>query len=300
MKRQAYRGLRANRVVAAVTGMAVGLVLVFGATPAMAVGPDTGFDYPYSGTPRYAKLAPTQAPSARQINRPLGQAQADQIARKLGIDKKRVFTPKQYLQFITGKGIGGDPHWAKLVDESVRIFTNTTGNPLLSKVDGRWTRTVLGSYGLFVNTDGMLMSLANDAAPTKQVNPVLTPVTGYLATWCRDNGCADSLKMLYGESAYPGELLAGLLAQQKSAPVQLVPNESRRGHQTTVGMSMVPSIWIVNFILVYVLNPKVAAKMPGWWTPIPEDVVQALQSTANDPVNPGQVRYSDYASYFSR
>jgi hypothetical protein len=291
--------LRAHRAVAAVTGVAVGLVLVFGATPAMGVGPDSGFDYPYSGTPKYEKWAPTQAPSARQINRPLGQAQADQIAGKLGIDKKRVFTEKQYLEFITGKGIGGDPHWAKLVDESVRIFTNTTGNPLLSKVDGTWTPTVLGSYGLFVNENGILMSLANDDAPTQQVNPVLTPVTGYLATWCRDNGCVDSLKMLYGESAYPGELLAGLLAQQTSAPVQLVPND-KRGAQTTVGMSMAPSIWIVNFILVYVLNPKVAAKMPAWWTPIPEDVVQALQATANDPVNPGQVPYSEYASYFSR
>ena len=287
-----------TRAVAAVTGIAVGLVLVFAATPATAAGPDTGFDQPYAGTPAFEKWAPTAAPSRQQVNRPLGQAQADQIARKLGLDKKRVFTEKQYDEFITGGGIGGDPHWAKLIDESVRIFTNTTGNPLLSKVDGVWTPTVLGSYGLFVNEDGMLMSLANDAAPTKQVNPVLEPVTGYLATWCRHNGCEDSLAMIYEDSAYPGELIAGLLSQQTSAPVQLVPND-KRGRQATVGMSMAPSIWIVNFILVYVLNPAVAAKMPAWWTPIPQDVVQALEATAGDP-NPGQVPYADYAASFSR
>src|SRR5690606_37751913 len=114
-----------TRAVAAVTGIAVGLVLVFAATPATAAGPDTGFDQPYAGTPAFEKWAPTAAPSRQQVNRPLGQAQADQIARKLGLDKKRVFTEKQYVEFITGGGIGGDPHWAKLIDESVRIFTNT-------------------------------------------------------------------------------------------------------------------------------------------------------------------------------
>ena len=48
------------------------------------------------------------------------------------------------------------PTDAKLVDASVRIFTNTTGRPLYANVDGKVTPTVLGSYGLFVNTAGML------------------------------------------------------------------------------------------------------------------------------------------------
>ena len=299
-------GFRAARAVAAITGLAVGLVLVFGASPAMGVGPgagpgagpaaglgfraDTGFRQPYAGTSRYVKWAPTQAESPAQVNSPLGQERADEIASALGLDKSRVFTETQYVQFITGGGIGGDPQWAELVDESVRIFTNTTGRPLFDD-------SVLASYGLFVDDDGMLMSLANDAAPTKQVNPVLVPVRGYLATWCRANGCQDTLRMLYGKSAYPGELFFGLLSQQTSAPLQLVPNH-KRGQHTTVGMSMAPSIWIVNFMLLYCLNPAVAAQMPGWWTPIPDEVVRALKKTRSS-ATPGQVPYSDYAHLFS-
>ncbi|WP_173923032.1 hypothetical protein [Agromyces sp. Marseille-P2726] len=290
-----HEGLRATRGVATVTGIAaaIALVLGLGAAPAMGAGPDTGFVQPYAGTPEYEKWAPKQAPSTPLINRPLGQAQADQIARKLGLDKSRVFTEEQYLLFISGGGIGGEPEWAKLVDESVRIFTNTNGRPLISNVDGTPTPTVLASYGLFVNPDGILMSLANDAAPTKQVNPVLVPVVGYLARWCRHNGCEDSLKMLYEDSAYPSELVFGNEAQQLGAPVQLVPND-KRGRQTTVGMSMAPSIWIVNFVLLYVLRPEVAARMPAWWTPIPDDVVQALEASG------GQVPYGDFASSFRR
>jgi hypothetical protein len=286
--------LRRTSTTTTVAAVTVALVLVVGATPAMGTGPDNGFTEPYSGTPSYTKWAPTQAPAAPLINRPLGQAQADQIARKLGLDKKRVFTEAQYEAFVSGRGVGGDPHWAALVDESVRIFTNTNGRPLISNVNGTPTASVLASYGLFVNRDGMLMSLANDAAPTKQVNPVLEPVVGYLATWCRANGCEDTLKMLYEDSAYPAELVFGIAAQNLGAPVQLVPNDLR-GQKTTVGMSMAPSIWIVNFLLLYILKPEVAAQMPAWWTPIPEDVVAALEATED-----GQVPYGEYASSFHR
>ena len=34
---------------------------------------------------------------------------------------------------------------------------------------------------------------------------------------------------------------------------------------------MAPSIWIINFALIYTLNPSLAAKMPVRWTPIPSN-----------------------------
>ena len=150
---------------------------------------------PYAGTAKYQQYAPTETVSSRQNNRPLGAKAADRIARKLGLDKRHAFTPKQYALFIDGKGIGGDPADAKLVDESVRIFTNTTGRPLYVTVDGKVTPVVLSSYGLSVNRAGMLESLANTDAPTRKVNIVLAP-GGYLGTWCRQNGAQDSLRML--------------------------------------------------------------------------------------------------------
>src|SRR5881296_2906705 len=77
--------------------------------------PPTGFAQPYAGTPKYQKYAPTQATSASQVNRPLGSAAADRIARKLGLNKKDAFTAKQYRLFISGKGVGGKPADAELV-----------------------------------------------------------------------------------------------------------------------------------------------------------------------------------------
>jgi hypothetical protein len=56
-------------------------------------------------------------------------------------------------------------------------------------------------------------------------------------------------------------------------------------------MSMVPSIWLVNFALLYILNPSVAASMPGAWAPIPSNVADAILASPT-----GQVPYSDYAS----
>ena len=257
---------------------------------ARAATPVTGFAQPYAGTPKYQQYAPTEATIARQINRPIGAKVADRIARKLGLNKAHAFTPKQYALFISGKGVGGDRADAALVDASVRIFTNTTGRPLYATVDGKLTPTVLSSYGLFVNTAGMLMSLANTGAPTRKVNVVLAP-GGYLGKWCRANGAEDSLQMLY-KSAYTSEVVYGNKSQQQSGVDQLVPN-NKGGRSSIVGMSMAPSIWIVNFVAVYTLNPKLAAFMPARWTPIPAEVIQAIKASPT-----GQVPYSEHESSF--
>jgi hypothetical protein len=99
-------------------------------------GSGTGFSFPFSGAPRYEYLAPTEATSARQLNQPIGQRVADQIARKLGLRKADTFTRQQYLEFISGRGVGGNRAAAALADRSAQILTNTTGRPLYSVVDG--------------------------------------------------------------------------------------------------------------------------------------------------------------------
>jgi hypothetical protein len=277
---------------------ATGIALLALCVPALAASqvvapaatPPTGFAQPYAGTPKYQKYAPTEAISAGQVNRPIGSRVADRIARKLGLDKKNAFTAKQYRLFISGKGVGAKPADAALVDASVRIFTNTTGRPLYANVNGKVTPTVLSSYGLFVDKSGTLMSLANTAAPTRKVNKVLAP-GGYLGTWCRQNGAQATLRMLY-RSAYTSEVVYGNKSQQQSGVDELVPNQ-KGGRSSTVGMSMAPSIWIVNFVAVYALKPSLAAYMPARWTPIPADVVQAIKASPN-----GQVSFSDYQSSF--
>lgn len=275
---------RATAFIASILMLAV----LPAAASAQGAANPTGFTEPYVGTLRYLPYVPTQATSQSQVNRPLGKKAAARVAKGLGLKRAHVFTSKQYRLFISGRGRGGQKAPAKLVDESVRILTNTKGRPLYSNVDGVRTATVLASYGLMVNADGLLESPANSSAPTRQVNSVIEP-GGYMGQWCRRNGAAKSLRMLY-RSAFTSEAVFGNKAQEQSGVAQLVPNVKSTG-STTVGMSMVPSIWVVNFALIYLLNPDLAAKMPAYWTPIPPQVASAISASPT-----GQVPYSQYAS----
>lgn len=249
---------------------------------------DTGFSQPFAGPPEYLPFADTEVVSPAQLHAPIGQARADEIAAQLGLDEADAFTPQQYLDFTTGQGVGGDPEQAKLVDESARIFTNTVGRPLPSVIDGQVTGSVLASYGIFVNDSGLLMSLANTDAPTRQANSVIAP-GGYLGTWCRANGCEATVQALYA-SAYREVVVYGLFSQQISGVAQLVTN-TKGGVSAQVGMSMAPSIWFTNFALLYLLNPEVAAEMPAYWAPIPPTVADAILASPA-----GQVPYCEYAS----
>lgn len=197
-------------------------------------------------------------------------------------------TAKQFKLFVSGKGVGGKRPPARLVDESVRILTNTTGTPLYANINGKVTPIVLASYGLLVNTGGLLESPGNMDAPTRQVNSVIQP-GGYTGTWMRHNGARASLRMLY-RSAFSAEVAYGNKAQEQSGVAQLVPNQ-KGAASSIVGMSMAPSIWIINFALIYTLNPSLAAKMPARWSPIPSNVAQAITASSS-----GQVPYSQYQS----
>lgn len=251
----------------------------------------TGFVKPFAGAQRYERFAPTQAHGSAQLNQPLGQRRADQIAKMIGLRKSEVFTKRQYRLFITGRGVGGTVAAAKLIDASVRILTLPRGGSRNSRGDFQRPRSILASYGLMVDHNGKLESPANSTAPTRKINALLVP-GGYLGTWCRANGAKRSLRQLY-RSAYTIEAYFGNLAQQQSGAAQLVTNR-KRSATTTVGMSMAPSIWIVNFALIYTLSPADAAMMPGWWAPIPKRVARAIK---NSPT--GQVPYRRYASAFS-
>ena len=254
-----------------------------------------GFVGPTAGAQRYAQYAPTQVTSPDQLNQPIGQEKADEIAKALGLDKSKCFTEEQYLAFISGQGANGsgDPQQAALVDESVNLLTNSTANPLIRDINGTPTQIVLGSYGLAVSKDGVwLDSLANKAEPTRRVNEVIAP-GGYMDTWAAANGATASLQMLR-RSAYTIQLPYGIVAQQENGPAQLAFYRNGFG-SAMAGLSMTPPLWEVNFCLIYLLNPKLAANMPSQWNPIPAEVAKALLTSET-----GRVRFSDYASYFPR
>ena len=92
-------------VVALAVGLfVVGIVLVGfgGAAAATQTSEDTGFSPPFSGTPQYEHVAPAEMSNSHQLNRPLGQHLADEIAREIGLKKSDVLTEEQYREFIAG------------------------------------------------------------------------------------------------------------------------------------------------------------------------------------------------------
>lgn len=260
-----------------------------GAEP-VAEAVDTGFAIPFAGAPGYEQLAPTLMTDPGQLNQPLGQQVADEIAGQVGLDRADALSEQQYRDLISGGGVGGSREAAELIDACARILTNTNGRPLYSDVDGNLTPSVLASYGLYVNTDGLLESPANADAPTRQVNSLIAP-GGFVGTWLRNNDATRTLIALY-RSAYTVQAVYGFAAQQISGSAQLVTN-TKGGVSSEVGMSMAPPLWIVNFALLYILNPSLAAAMPAHWAPIPSAVAAAVRSSPT-----GQVPFSEYASYF--
>ncbi|GAA3201013.1 hypothetical protein GCM10020255_105620 [Rhodococcus baikonurensis] len=247
---------------------------------------DTGFVIPFAGAPGYESVAPTQMTSPDQLNQPLGQQVADEIAAQIGLDSSDALTEEQYRDLITGGGIGGNREDAEVIDECARILTNTNGRPLYSGT----TSSVLASYGLYVNPDGLLESPANADAPTRQVNTLIAP-GGFVGTWLRNNGATHTLIALY-QSAYTVQAVYGFAAQQISGQAQLVTN-TKGDVSSEVGMSMAPPLWIVNFALLYILKPSLAAAMPAHWAPIPSAVADAVKASPT-----GQIAFADYASYF--
>ncbi|MFE7420184.1 hypothetical protein [Rhodococcus sp. NPDC057529] len=286
------RGATPHRRMFSVLAL-VGVCLLSLATARTAGGDpavDTGFAVPFSGAPGYEHLAPTQVTGAGQLNAPLGQQVADEIAGRIGLDRSDALSEQQYRDLITGGGVGGSSDAAEVIDACARILTNTNDRPLYSDVDGRTTPSVLASYGLYVNPGGLLESPANADAPTRQVNSLIAP-GGFVGTWLRNNGATHTLIALY-ESAYTVQAAYGFAAQQISGAAQLVTN-TKGGVSAEVGMSMAPPLWIVNFALLYILQPSLAAAMPAYWAPIPAAVADAVRASPT-----GQVPFSDYASYF--
>ncbi|MGI9196892.1 MAG: hypothetical protein ACR2KE_05460 [Candidatus Nanopelagicales bacterium] len=289
--------------------VAIPLDLASAAPPA-----DTGFGQPFAGVDRWVSYSATEARTAAQVNETLGQKRADSLAANLGFDKAHAMTRQQYATFMSGRGRGGGGEDAKvsvrLIEASVRYLTNANGTRMYRDINGKRTRVILGSYGLIVNRDGKLESPAHGSSPVRQVNWVLAPkavcrvqqpppelnlpegTCGYMGRWLAKNA-PRVLKELYG-SAYTSELPYGSLSQESTEPHETLPN-TKGGTTVYVGMPMAPAIYIVNFLLIYALNPRKAANMPAYWAPIPAPVAAALQ----DPANKGQVPYARYMHLFT-
>ena len=70
-------------------------------------------------------------------------------------------------------------------------------------------------------------------------------------------------------------------------------------NRAMVGLSMTPALWEINFCLIYTLKPSLTYSMPAYWTPIPSQVVAALQLSTKLNVGPGQVSFDRFAMFLN-
>src|SRR5205814_2432980 len=96
-------------------------------------------------------------------------------------------------------------------------------------------------------------------------------------------------------------LWAGPLAAQTSptpsptcTPNSFTIPEASRSHEVAnevYAPSVTPAIYLVNFVILYMANPDLAAYMPAYKAPIPQAIVDCLEQ------NPMGCPYADYRRY---
>jgi len=86
-----------------------------------------------------------------------------------------------------------------------------------------------------------------------------------------------------------------IYAQERGTHPSMVP-EAASGPPTVYvepfGVPVSPAIFLVNFILLYVSNPEIAANMPAYRAALPQEVYECLVE------NPDGCPYTDMAQYF--
>jgi hypothetical protein len=95
-------------------------------------------------------------------------------------------------------------------------------------------------------------------------------------------------------------LSAGPLAAQTSPTPTCTPQlftipQASRGHAVTnqvYAPSVTTAVYLVNFLLLYMANPDLAAYMPAYKAPIPQAIVDCLEQ------NPMGCPWADYRRYF--
>ena len=95
-------------------------------------------------------------------------------------------------------------------------------------------------------------------------------------------------------------LSAGPLAAQTSPTPTCSPNlftipKASRGHEVAnevYAPSVTAAVYLVNFLLLYMANPDIAAYMPAYRAPIPQPVVDCLEQ------NPMGCPWAEYRRYF--
>src|SRR3954449_2580117 len=110
-----------------------------------------------------------------------------------------------------------------------------------------------------------------------------------------DNGRGSIKNLMRTRTAIIPSVMLAIAISLWAGPLGGQPGQPSRNDEPTnevYSPSVTPAIYLVNFVLLYVANPAIAAYMPAYKAPIPEAVVDCLEQ------NPTGCPYADYRQYF--
>ena len=254
----------------------------------------------------YSNLAPPFTLNPRRINLPLGRERADAIADELGITEEMLLTRSEYRKFLGTPKTRAQNEDQETIYDCVQFLTNSKANPFKvdTNGDGRIDqRVVLGSYGMsVVNVDSKLYiqtdcyEEGNYQAQCLKFNAL---AKGYLQKWSLENGSYAKWRAMLKLPSFKKLSAASLQCQNEyvdsnACIVDLKGIEV--SDQRYAGIPMAPTLWLINFMFIYKMNPNMAAKMPGFAALIPDDIAEDMIQAQADG-EPGLL-FEDYIDEF--
>lgn len=156
--------------------------------------------------PSSQHLAPREFSMPDQINKPLGKADATQLARKLGIDEEIVLTPEEYQCLIGTPGQRSRDQ--DTIDVCIHDLTNSNGVADIP----------LSSYGLALDDplrpgESLVRSVCAPQAACLRMNQVIAGSLEELADKC---GFLDKLSRLFTQTPMVRFSILGFACQSSS------------------------------------------------------------------------------------
>jgi hypothetical protein len=163
-------------------------------------GVDTDWPSYCQTTERWRHLAPPIYQNADQINEPLGEQRALELALALGMDKEMILTRDEYACVM---GVPPRDHTQQILYACFIDFTASNGNGIV---------VPFSSYGLNLNEQGNVLSLCAPKAPCLEANQafLLLPV---IAERC---GFTDKLERFLRETPVEQFILEGGRCQHQT------------------------------------------------------------------------------------
>lgn len=242
-----------------------------------------------------------------KINKPIGIKMAYHIAAKYGIIDS-IFTKNEFYKFLYGSTPKNEWKFDISREEVIKQTTQCLIN-LTNSIGGTINSTMLispiincgfdsitctniqplSSYGLKYITKNNELYITTDCSVNQPCLNINSFLAGPLQQICHSSGCLNKAHKLLNNPLFVRCAILSKKCQDNCISTGCMFKDNGDYYGVPTQFSM----WIVNFALIFMLRPELAAYMPMYKTKIPDDVAIALIDS-----NGEGIRYEEYKHLF--